>query len=135
MPSFTWIADKHGLIYGDGYCDYADGYFYDKENGWDGMEMSPVSNEDAIIVGTDDKKQSDMPESSMVTQSISHTLSGDEEKTNMDIKDGASAENMPTKRQKKEKRKSQEDGVESELNDGKETAIEVKKKKDLYKKK
>ncbi|MCL7049932.1 hypothetical protein MKW94_029583 [Papaver nudicaule] len=118
------------IEYGDGYCDYAEGYFYDEENGWGGMEMSPVSNEDAIIVGTDDKKQSDMPEeSSMDTQSISHPLS-DEERTNMDIKDGASVDNMATERRKKEKRKSQDDGVESEQNDRNEIAIEVKKKKD-----
>ncbi|MCL7024020.1 hypothetical protein MKW94_022027, partial [Papaver nudicaule] len=111
----------------NGYCDYADGYFYDEENGWDGMEMSPVSNDDTIILG-DEKKNSDMPESSM--ELISHTLSGDVEKTNMGIKDGASVENMATERQKREKRKSQEDRVESEQIDGNETAIEVKKKKD-----
>ncbi|MCL7038670.1 hypothetical protein MKW94_002514 [Papaver nudicaule] len=116
------------IEYGDGYCDYADGYFYDEENGWDGMEMSPVSNSDAIILGTDEKRKS---ESSMDTKLISHPLSlSDEEKTNMDIKDRVSVENMATERQKKEKRKSQENGVESEQNARNEIAIEVKKKKD-----
>ncbi|KAI3838346.1 hypothetical protein MKX03_005474 [Papaver bracteatum] len=48
----------------------------------------------------------------------------------MDIEDGALEENISTEGKKKEKRKSQEDRVESEHNDGIEIAIEVKKKKD-----
>ncbi|KAI3912992.1 hypothetical protein MKW92_014421 [Papaver armeniacum] len=64
------------------------------------------------------------------TQSNFHHPSGDEEKTNIDIRDGASEENMAIERKKKEKRKAQEDEVETEQNGGIEVAIEVKKKKD-----
>ncbi|KAI3981834.1 hypothetical protein MKX01_017251 [Papaver californicum] len=52
-----------------------------------------------------------------------------EEKTNMDIEDGASEQNMATERKKKEKRKTKEHGVEPEQKYGFETAIEVKKNK------
>ncbi|KAI3841147.1 hypothetical protein MKX03_007875 [Papaver bracteatum] len=50
----------------------------------------------------------------------------------MDIEDGvfSSEESVETERKKKEKRKSQEDGVESEQNDNIEAAIGVKNKKD-----
>ncbi|MCL7032768.1 hypothetical protein MKW94_012778 [Papaver nudicaule] len=86
-----------------------------------------------MVLG-DEKEKSDMPESSMITQSISHLPCDDEEKANMDIQDGVSEENMATERKKKEKRKTQEDGVESEQNDGIEIAVVVKKKKDYISK-
>ncbi|MCL7046925.1 hypothetical protein MKW94_022038 [Papaver nudicaule] len=120
-------------VYGDGYCDY-DGIYIgpdasDSDDEWNQMSpMGTVSN-DAMVLG-DEKKKSDMPESSIDTQSISHLLRDDEEKANMDIEDGVSEENMATERKKKEKRKTQEDGIESEQNDGIEIAFQVKKKKD-----
>ncbi|KAI3902515.1 hypothetical protein MKW92_034435 [Papaver armeniacum] len=99
---------------------YTDGYFdYDGECFYDDDEVEWRSEEKSDISGTRMDKQSNF-----------HQHSGDEEKTNMEIEDGASEENMTIERKKKEKRKSQEDGVESEQNDGIEIAIEVKKKKD-----
>lgn len=121
----------HSINYGDGYDDYEGvdfSEYIDAEEG-EGSEMSPVGTvlKDATC---DEKNKSDRSETRRDSQIILHRHSGDEEKTNMDIENGASEENMATERKKKEKRKSQEDGVESEQNDGIEIAIEVKKKKD-----
>ncbi|RZC44103.1 hypothetical protein C5167_037060 [Papaver somniferum] len=121
----------HSINYGDGYDDYEGvdfSEYIDAEEG-EGSEMSPVGT--VLKDGTcDEKNKSDRSETRRDSQIILHRHSGDEEKTNMDIENGASEENMATERKKKEKRKSQEDGVESEQNDGIEIAIEVKKKKD-----
>ncbi|KAI3902237.1 hypothetical protein MKW92_022981 [Papaver armeniacum] len=102
------------IKYTDGYFDYDGECFYDDDDG----EWSELSSP---------KKKSDISGTRMDKQSNFHhpcVL------VNMDIENGASEENMATERKKKEKRKSQEDGVESEQNDGIEIAIEVKKKKD-----
>ncbi|MCL7030620.1 hypothetical protein MKW94_016336 [Papaver nudicaule] len=128
----------NGKFVACGGCDYDGVYFSDNEKddysdemseGEYSDEMSAVGtvSKEATILG-DEKKKSYM--SSIDTKLISHHLNSDEEKTNMDIEDGASEEIMATERKKKEKRKTQEDGVESEQNDDIETAIEVKKKKE-----
>ncbi|KAI3935570.1 hypothetical protein MKW92_027292 [Papaver armeniacum] len=119
-----------GAVYSDGYCDYLGVFFSDDEEG-EQNEMSSMGtvSVDATIL-SDEKRKPDMSGTSMDSQLMLHHHSGVEEITNMDIKDGASEENMATEMRKKEKRKSQEHGVESEQNDDIELAIEVKKKKD-----
>ncbi|XP_026430678.1 uncharacterized protein LOC113327752 isoform X2 [Papaver somniferum] len=114
------------IVYGDGYDDYEGECFYLSTDDDEGEGTIP---NDARILG-DEKKKPDMSGTRMEKELSSHHLSGDGEKTNMDIEDKALEENMATERKKKEKRKSQEDGVESEQNSGMEIAIEVKKKKD-----
>ncbi|XP_026388566.1 uncharacterized protein LOC113283501 [Papaver somniferum] len=118
---------------GDYDYDYDGECFYDDDD--DEVEWSELSTSARDIVKKakileDEKKKSGMTGTSLDTQPNFHHPSCDEEKTNMDIEDGASEENISTERKKKEKRKSQEDRAESEQNDGNEIAIEVKKKKD-----
>ncbi|KAI3841150.1 hypothetical protein MKX03_007878 [Papaver bracteatum] len=116
---YDWDDYDHSINYGDGYDDY-DGVdfseYIDAQEG-KGNEMSTVGTVLKDATG-DEKNKSDRSETRRDSQFILHHHSGDEEKTNMDIEDGASEDNT---------RKSQEDGVDS---DGIEIAIEVKKKKD-----
>ncbi|KAI3838350.1 hypothetical protein MKX03_005478 [Papaver bracteatum] len=123
-----------GKKYTDGDFDYDGECFYDDDDD-DEVEWSTLSTSAKDIVMRakileDEKKKSGMTGTSLDTQSNFHHPGGDEEKTNMDIEDGASEENIFTERKKKEKRKSQEDRVESEQNDGIEIATELKKRKD-----
>ncbi|KAI3841135.1 hypothetical protein MKX03_007863 [Papaver bracteatum] len=128
---YDWDDYDHSINYGDGYDDY-DGVdfseYIDAQEG-KGNEMSTVGTVLKDATG-DEKNKSDRSETRRDSQFILHHHSGDEEKTNMDIENGASEENMATERKKKEKRKSQEDGVVSKQNDGIEIAIGAKKKKD-----
>ncbi|KAI3841143.1 hypothetical protein MKX03_007871 [Papaver bracteatum] len=119
-----WDDYDHSIVYGDGYDDYAGECFYLST---DDEEGEP--NEGTVSILGDEKKKTDMSESGVEKELGFHHLS-DGEETNMDIEDGALEENMATERKKRENRKSQEDGVESEQNSGIEIAIEVKKKKD-----
>ncbi|KAI3838349.1 hypothetical protein MKX03_005477 [Papaver bracteatum] len=101
--------------YTDGYFDYDGECFYDDDEGEWSVHSTSAKDvmKDAKIL-EDEKKKSGMSETSLDTQSNFHHPSCDEEKTNMDIEDGASEENISTERKKKEKRKSQEDRAESE---------------------
>ncbi|KAI3860980.1 hypothetical protein MKW92_046652 [Papaver armeniacum] len=122
---YDWDDYDHSINYGDGYDDYEGvdfSEYIDAEKG-EGNEISPVGTVLKDAIG-DEKNKSDRSETRRDSQIILHRHSGDEEKTNLDIEDGASEEKT------KEKRKSQEDGVVSEQNDGIEIAIEAKKKKD-----
>ncbi|KAI3950898.1 hypothetical protein MKX01_013608 [Papaver californicum] len=118
------------INYCDGPHDYDGIDFDDWVDDGNGYIMPPertVSNDATIL--SDEKKKPNMSGTSIDTELILHNYSGDEEKTNMDIEDGASEENMATERKKKEKRKTKEHGVEPQQKDGFETAIEVKKNK------
>ncbi|KAI3912990.1 hypothetical protein MKW92_014419 [Papaver armeniacum] len=92
------------------------------------MSMMSVETvmKDAKILA-DEKKKSDNSGTRMDTRSNFHQNSGDEENIKMDIEGGPSEPSMATVGKKMEKRKSQEDGVESEQNDGIAVPIEVKK--------
>ncbi|KAI3902514.1 hypothetical protein MKW92_034434 [Papaver armeniacum] len=146
-----WREDSRGVDldaimqnYCDGYDDYEGENFYSDDEDEMSMSLEETVMKNAEILA-DEKKKSDMSGTrldtpsnfrqhtggtSMDSQVILHHRSGDEEKVKMDIEGGASEENKATEGKKKEKRKLQEDGVESEQKDGTETAIEVKKKKD-----
>ncbi|KAI3912987.1 hypothetical protein MKW92_014416 [Papaver armeniacum] len=124
-----WDEYDHSIVYGDGYCDYEGECFYESSDDEDGKLFQGTVSNEATIFG-DESNKTDMSESGVEKELVFHHLSGDGEKTNMDIEDGALEENMATERQKREKRKSQEDGFESEQNGGIEIAVEVKKKKD-----
>ncbi|MCL7046648.1 hypothetical protein MKW94_012813, partial [Papaver nudicaule] len=112
----AYVCDYEGKIFGDDSDDEE----------VEGDEMLPVH---ATTLG-DEKREPEESGTSMDSQLVLNHHSGDEQKTNMDIEDGASKENIVTDREKKEKRKTQEDGVGSEQVDGIETAFEVKKKKE-----
>ncbi|KAI3935571.1 hypothetical protein MKW92_027293 [Papaver armeniacum] len=133
-----WREDSRGVDldaimqnYCDGYDDYEGEIFYSDDEDEDEMSMSLEETvmKNAEILA-DEKKKSDMSGTRLDTPSNFPQHTGDEEKVKMDIEGGASEENKATEGKKKEKRKLQEDGVESEQKDGTETAIEVKKKKD-----
>ncbi|KAI3935569.1 hypothetical protein MKW92_027291 [Papaver armeniacum] len=129
---YDWDDYDHSINYGDGYDDYEGvdfSEYIDAEEG-QGNEVSPLGTFLKDATG-DEKNKSDRSETRRDTQFILHHHSGDEEKTNMDIEDGASEDNMANERNKKEKRKSREDGVDSEQNGSIEIAIEVNKKKDF----
>ncbi|RZC44107.1 hypothetical protein C5167_037051 [Papaver somniferum] len=131
-----WREDSRGIdldaimqSYCDGYADYEGENFYSDDE--DEMSTMPVESvmKDAKILA-DEKKNLDMSGASLDTQSNICQNTGDEEKVKMDIEGGASEDNKATEGKKKEKRKLQEDGVESEQKDGIEIAIQVEKKKD-----
>ncbi|MCL7026700.1 hypothetical protein MKW94_008724 [Papaver nudicaule] len=133
-------AMLNGKFFNSGGCDYDGVYFSDNEEGeysdemsegeyYDEMSAVGTVSKEATIVDAE-KKKPDMSGTSMGSRLLLNHLSGDEEKTNMDIEDGAIEENMATERKKNVKRKTQEDGVESEQNDDIVIVVEVKKKKD-----
>ncbi|KAI3838348.1 hypothetical protein MKX03_005476 [Papaver bracteatum] len=131
-----WRKDSRGIdldaimqSYCDGYADYEGENFYSDDD--DEMLMMSVdtATKDAKILA-DEKKNLDMSGTSLDTLSNFRQHTGDDEKVKMDIEGGCSEENKEIEGKKKEKRKLQEDGVESEQKDSTETAIEVKKKKD-----
>ncbi|RZC81101.1 hypothetical protein C5167_043677 [Papaver somniferum] len=124
-----WKEDSRGIdldaimqSYCDGYKDYEGEIFYSDDD--DEMSMMSVETvmKDAKILA-DEKKKSDMLGTRMDAQSYSHhhwgySANSSEVACEMDIEDGPSEPSMATVGKKKEKRKLQEDGVESEKNDG-----------------